>query len=60
VPYNRLRGNGDDGISGDIAMIGYTQVEPGKPYLHEYFGGIFRQAGDESSCGDGGAQYSME
>jgi FkbM family methyltransferase len=60
VPNNRLRDNSDDEAGGDIAMIGYTLVEPGKPYLHEYFGGKFRQAGDEASCGDGGAQYSME
>jgi FkbM family methyltransferase len=59
VPSNRLR-DGSEVDTGDIAMIGYTLIEPDRPFLHEYFGGRFRQAGNETSCGDGGAQYSMD
>ena len=45
---------------GKVSMIGYVEVLPDRPYLHQYFAGRYSQAGNELNCGDGGVFYEMK
>lgn len=66
VPTNRISNNSSStaatgaSLDAGVTMIGYVSVEVDKPYLHQYFGGRYTQAGDQYTCGEGGVQYEQK